>query len=569
MDRREYLDLVRRASDVFFRTPGVFAVGLGSKWTAGRNTGRLSIGIMVREKKPPSALESGEVIPAEFEGIPTDVVEGEPPRPIQDDEEDFDPGVPADTDMYRPIVGGIRIRGARSQTQDREPTFGTLGCFATTTGKDAGKHVLLTNHHVLADLDGNLHGPSCTGCTKGDQVGNPNSGSGIATVLRGRNDDQIDAAIAILDEGVQFQRDVIRDDVPGERVAVAGTRVLDPTVDTDRDFTAHKRGHRTRLTFGTVGLVGAEVVIQGNRKENQIRIDLPIRISEVVNATFQATGTVGVPAVDFLAEGVQVNDVAWFEGPSPNAGQYRITTIRQHELVLAATFEAGTENIAMFVTAPLFSLHGDSGSVVLDDTEHVIGLLWAARTGARFGNAWANAIDVVEERLRIRIDTAGTVGDIQTAGSAERATDPAIAIGRPIVPIPAPVPAGGGEPTFRERVEAELLPLPRGRLYHALYFRHHTEIRELLDAEERVATVWHRQGGPAILQSLLDVARSSGGALPSTVRGRSWADRVHAILAVFAEYGSESLRDDVARFGDEVAAYGGMTYERLRTALGA
>jgi hypothetical protein len=467
-------------------------------------------------------------------------------------------------------VGGIRIRGARSQTQDREPTFGTLGCFATTTGKDAGKHVLLTNHHVLADLDGNLHGPSCTGCTKGDQVGNPNSGSGIATVLRGRNDDQIDAAIAILDEGVQFQRDVIRDDVPGERVAVAGTRVLDPTVDTDRDFTAHKRGHRTRLTFGTVGLVGAEVVIQGNRKENQIRIDLELRLSQATAVTFRADGTAVIPAVDLVAGGVQVNDVAWFEGSSPNRGRYRITAVRQHEIDLAQTnFDGTTASIGFLVTPPLFSLSGDSGSAVLDDAERVIGLLWAGRSRTFHGNAWANAIDVVEERLRIRIDSAGTVGDTQTAESAATDADPAIAIGGAFPPAPAPVPAGGGGPNLRERVEAELLPLPRGRLYHALYFRHHTEIRELLDAEERVATVWHRQGGPAILQSLLDVARSSGGALPSTVRGRSWADRVHAILAVFAEHGSESLCDDVARFGDEVAAVGGMTYARLRSALGA
>ncbi len=51
----------------------VVGVGIGYKAVAGRVTDQLSIVVMVEEKVPAEALESGDVIPAEIEGIPTDV----------------------------------------------------------------------------------------------------------------------------------------------------------------------------------------------------------------------------------------------------------------------------------------------------------------------------------------------------------------------------------------------------------------------------------------------------------------------------------------------------------------
>ena len=209
------LELVRRACNVLLKIQGVLSVGIGHKVVNGESTGQLALSIMVREKRPRSGLPADKMIPDQLEGLPTDVVEGGIPRLLIDEEEpeDFDAGIPRDIDEYRPILGGIQIRGGRSFSSTGKVTFGTLGGFAITTGKDAGKHVLLTNNHVLSDKFDEINGPSCTGCTKGDNVGNPNAGSQIATVLRGKNDPQVDAAIAILDSGVQFQRDIFNDDI--------------------------------------------------------------------------------------------------------------------------------------------------------------------------------------------------------------------------------------------------------------------------------------------------------------------------------------------------------------------
>lgn len=52
----------------------VVGVGIGKKVTAGRATGPLCLVVMVTEKMPAERLSSQDRVPAEIEGIPTDVV---------------------------------------------------------------------------------------------------------------------------------------------------------------------------------------------------------------------------------------------------------------------------------------------------------------------------------------------------------------------------------------------------------------------------------------------------------------------------------------------------------------
>jgi len=475
----------------------------------------------------------------------------------EQEDKDFDTGFDSDDTPYRPIVGGIRIRGATSQDFDRRPFFGTLGCFAVTTGDDAGQRVILTNFHVLEDPHHELNGPSCTGCTKGDAVGNPNVGSQIATVLRGLNDKtEMDAAIAVLDKGVQFNRDVVRDDVlPGQREVITGTRNV---TQADKGLRVHKRGHRTRLTFGILGDVGKPATIAGKTKQNQIHIDLVEKVKGAL-LQFKPDHTLVAPDVDLIAAGVQPNDVAWVES-NKNRGRYRITAVRQHELDIAGKeLEAAPQaGGGLFVTPPNFALRGDSGSVLLDDDGKVIGLIWAARA-ARQGNAIATPISVVETGLRIRIDAATVVNDTQTASSIRgraRATGEAMDTLHP-APVVSSAPHA---PNLRQQVEQDLLLSPRGQQIYELYFKHHMEVRELIDGNRSVALVWHRQGGPGMIQSVLDAVRSTTSPVAVSIRGKSWSERVGAILDILQQFGSSRLRDDIATFGRDIEALGGVTY---------
>src|SRR5262245_37965754 len=91
------LELVRRASDRLFTIPGVVSVGLGHKVGGGTSTGRLALSIMVVRKKPRSEVPPNELIPDEIEGVPTDVVHGNVPQLLVDEEqEDFDSDIKTD-----------------------------------------------------------------------------------------------------------------------------------------------------------------------------------------------------------------------------------------------------------------------------------------------------------------------------------------------------------------------------------------------------------------------------------------------------------------------------------------
>src|ERR1700733_136239 len=55
--------------------PGVHAVGIGEKYVNGKGTGETAILVLVLEKKGQDRLKPEEAVPAEIEGIKTDVIQ--------------------------------------------------------------------------------------------------------------------------------------------------------------------------------------------------------------------------------------------------------------------------------------------------------------------------------------------------------------------------------------------------------------------------------------------------------------------------------------------------------------
>src|SRR5215475_8549813 len=62
-----------RIEDELLARPGVNGVDINEKVSNGKPTGQLSIVVYVDEKKPKTRLAKGDLIPAEIDGIPTDV----------------------------------------------------------------------------------------------------------------------------------------------------------------------------------------------------------------------------------------------------------------------------------------------------------------------------------------------------------------------------------------------------------------------------------------------------------------------------------------------------------------
>lgn len=129
--RDEVLEKKRAIEKDLLRQPGVTGVDVGYKRVKGRETGELAIIVYVREKKNVPAAQR---LPLDFDGIQSDVVEGE--------SFSIEPA-PASAAQLAPaatLIGGISIGPcARNET-------GTLGVIVTSKNKPT----ILSNFHILA-----------------------------------------------------------------------------------------------------------------------------------------------------------------------------------------------------------------------------------------------------------------------------------------------------------------------------------------------------------------------------------------------------------------------------------
>ena len=79
-------ELIPAARAELMRYPGVRDVGVGLKETNNRATEHIVFRVYVAEKRPPSELAEGELIPAQVLGVATDVVIEAAPRATVDDD---------------------------------------------------------------------------------------------------------------------------------------------------------------------------------------------------------------------------------------------------------------------------------------------------------------------------------------------------------------------------------------------------------------------------------------------------------------------------------------------------
>lgn len=127
----------------------VVATGVGYKFANGKLSDTPSIICSVERKLAKSALARKDLIPRDFNGVPTDVIETGPIRAFQ-----------APTGRFRPAPGGVSIG-------HRDITAGTLGCWV----KRNGEWMILSNNHVLANSNA---------ATKGDPILQPGPHDGGA-----------------------------------------------------------------------------------------------------------------------------------------------------------------------------------------------------------------------------------------------------------------------------------------------------------------------------------------------------------------------------------------------------
>lgn len=147
----------RYLPDLFARR-NVVACGIGYKVREGVQTRELSLIVSVTHKVHPSALTSEDLIPAQVEGVPTDVVELGVLRAFQGPRDRWRPVVPPGVS-----VGHIHI------------SAGTFGCLV----QRGSELFILSNNHVLADVNKGKPGDPILQPSPADQG---TAGDAIATL---------------------------------------------------------------------------------------------------------------------------------------------------------------------------------------------------------------------------------------------------------------------------------------------------------------------------------------------------------------------------------------------------
>ena len=449
--------------------PGVTGIGYGWRTRGGEATDEPAIRIYVERKLPPESLSQDAMLPAEIEGIPTDIVELGPIR--------LQAGTLPDEERHRPLRGGQRI-GPRGSGA------GTAGCFAKTDGNPE-RHVLITAQHVIYDAreltrferDGAAVGQPtlCSWCSKcctsSDEIGD---------VWFALNEPLIDAAVIELRPGTQWLPEVEHDTPLVIKGIEAFANIPDIKAAPDSARRVFRRGFITGLVPG------------------------------------------------------MLEDLA-FDGTTEasNGEMWNFQDLLQYSRVQA--------------NKP-FSASGDSGGPVLTQSQKVAGIYYAASANTGLAIPIQRILDTFKLKcgVGLTVATANAPGQVQTAPAAKQALA-ATVHSAPLL----------------DRAYEQIRATPRGRELDALVQQHHHEALHLVRSNKRVATVWHRNHGPEIVQLALKSLREQNAPLPSSFDGRTFDECARRIADIFRRYGSPALVREIDRHEPEVRRMGGITYRQF------
>ena len=512
-----------RAATVLLRLPNVTSVGIGGRVRAGQRIPELVLKVYVDAKVPADQLAATDRIPAEIEGLPTDVVQmptvgtGAVATPAP-------PGQPVipfanrDQDKKRPLLGGTHMEGGLSEND----YMGTLGCIMIST-TDAAKAYAFTNWHVM---QGQNQKDPTIGQTKAGQPTNKESSTKccshiIGTLTAGERTTSTDAALIALQPGMQWQADVVDIGPLADEHPVDGTEAgTHPAV--------RKRGARSRLSGGVIDSIGTPVTVDGISYSNAMII-MPN-----LNPTIDATDPV------------------------------------------------------------FFGQHGDSGSVVVNDSNHVVGIFFALPNGPYAGSVAGGVLPIADvesglsaQSVPVKVAVAPLAADGTPAAGVVNTVPGAAMVAVPAELAPDLIGAGAGAAT-RDRLVAAGLPLgdeppaaalrqlegdleqsARGRGLVMFWLRHQYELLDLINTNRRVVVTWYRSGASGLFQLLTRMLSQPDLTVPQTINGQPVSQCLDAVYAVLDRFASAQLRADLADVRAALPELGGLTYSRICSALAA
>jgi hypothetical protein len=509
MSKQEELAQLHREIDAEFRRKysGVIAVGYGLRERAGQVTREIAFRVYVRKKQPRSHLTEGEILPTAYKGIAIDVLE----------EAQFVSGSCADHQKHDRLTGGINVMTYRKMP-DGKRKVGTLGFFATiNSGADAPKNVsAITNNHVVGSA--------------GEQKGNyvyqpPWIQDATHTLLPAPLDDAEAAALHA---------------PPGTKTA--GTPIgkiwfLPPRADHPYTYT----GEGSKDYYVDCASVQLAICISSLCHTNCSGFDFSRKIPGL-----------NLKNSDDL---IDIDRVKHEDIGTQRALVYKVgaSTGRSAGEVIDVFAPVGDGAVhgknAMKINATsnncggqgtlAFSEEGDSGAAVVNGDGKLVGLLFGHdKTDAT--KSYASHIHPVLDILNVTAITQNHPLHDNKASVETLAEMQFISQGRTNQSF-----------QLRER----FLSTSQGQLVEALVERHRPEVVHLVNNNRRVTVAWRRNQGPAFLNRAMNNARDPEELIPWEIEGVTRTALLNAMAAALSEHGSPELRQEVARYRDEVLAH--------------
>jgi len=305
--------ILKDKHEELFAKKNIVATGIGYKIKKGRKTSTLAIICSVEKKVSLSELKTSDKIPSKFHGKPTDVVETGKIVALEETNGNDR------TARWRPAPGGVSIGHPLI-------TAGTLGCLV----KKEGEVFILSNNHVLANSnEANI----------GDPIIQPGTHDGGMS--------------------------------PDDNIAIL-SNFIPISFLTNGDSSCPIVGFIVKILNAFAKILGRNSRLKGVAPRELNTVDAAIAKPLFVSHVKEEILEVGIPS------GVVKGTLGL---PIKKSGRTTgLTTgeILQTNVIVNVGY--GGSKIATFVDqlmAGAMSAGGDSGSVVLDNDNHLVGLLFA------------------------------------------------------------------------------------------------------------------------------------------------------------------------------------------------
>jgi len=221
---------------------------------------------------------------------------------------------------------------------------------------------------------------------------------------------------------------------------------------------------------------------------------------------------------------------------------------------------------AFSINGANFSQAGDSGSAVLTDSNpnsnsEVVGILFGGSATLSVATPIQQIIAAFPS-LNLQIETATTTGvDLPVPALADAASREIEIAAAEAGEMPGPL------MQQLQRVEQEIATTPVGLRYKELVQRHFSEVQTLVNSNRRVATAWHRNGGPRIVRGVIRLAQAPEENFPAEIDGKPLGECLAGIQNVISRYSSPDLAADLDEFGPPLAQLAGLNYTQALDAL--